>query len=95
MPFVYMLRCADGTLYTGWTVSLEDRLAAHNRGRASRYTRARLPVKLVYSEVCPDRGTAMRCEAALKKLRRAEKQALIKRYRSERKLLADKPPAAK
>ena len=61
---VYLLRCADGTLYCGWTTDLERRLAAHNAGRASRYTRSRLPVELAWSQPQPDRGTAMREEVA-------------------------------
>jgi putative endonuclease len=72
-----MLRCADGTLYCGWTVDLEQRLAAHNAGRASRYTRSRLPVALAWSAEQPDRSTARREEARIKTLRRAEKLALI------------------
>jgi predicted GIY-YIG superfamily endonuclease len=74
---VYLLRCADGTLYCGWTVDVERRVAAHNAGRASRYTRARLPVELVWSEALPDRAAAMREEARIKRLRRPAKLALI------------------
>ena len=74
---VYLLRCADGTLYCGWTVDVERRLAAHNAGRASRYTRARLPVELAWSRALPDRGAAMREEARIKQLPRAAKLALI------------------
>ena len=76
---VYLLRCADGTLYCGWTTDLERRLAAHNAGRASRYTRSRLPVELVWSQAQPDRGTAMREEVRIKQLSRAEKLALVDR----------------
>jgi putative endonuclease len=72
-----MLRCADGTLYCGWTVDLEQRLAAHNAGRASRYTRSRLPVELAWSQAQPDRGAARREEARIKMLPRAQKLALI------------------
>jgi putative endonuclease len=74
---VYLLRCADGTLYCGWTVDVERRVAAHNAGRASRYTRARLPVELAWSRTLPDRGAAMREEARIKQLRRDAKLALI------------------
>jgi putative endonuclease len=74
-----MLRCADGTLYCGWTVDLEQRLAAHNSGRASRYTRSRLPVELAWSQPLADRSAARREEARIKNLPRAEKLALIAR----------------
>ena len=77
MNFVYMLRCADGSLYTGWTNDLQRRLAAHNEGRGSKYTRARRPVELIYSESCETKQQAMSREAQIKKLRRAEKLALI------------------
>jgi putative endonuclease len=72
-----MLRCVDGTLYCGWTVDLEQRLAAHSAGRASRYTRSRLPVELAWSEPLPDRAAARREEARIKALPRAQKLALI------------------
>lgn len=76
---VYMLRCRDGTLYTGATNNLERRIATHGRGKGAAYTRARLPVKLVWSEPAEDRSTALRREAALKRLTRAEKLRLIGR----------------
>jgi putative endonuclease len=75
---VYLLRCADGTLYCGWTVDVERRVAAHNTGRASRYTRARLPVELAWSAAQPNRAAAMREEARIKRLRRAAKLDLIR-----------------
>lgn len=77
--FVYILRCADGTLYTGITSDLARRCAQHNAGRASRYTRARLPVRLVYREPCVGRGPALRREAAIKALPRRQKLALVRR----------------
>jgi putative endonuclease len=77
VAWVYLLRCADGTLYCGWTVDLEQRLEAHNAGRASRYTRSRLPVELAWSQALPDRGAARREEARIKGLTRARKLALI------------------
>ena len=77
MAWVYLLRCADGTLYCGWTVDLDARLAAHNAGRASRYTRSRLPVALAWSDEQPDRTAARREEARIKALPRAAKLALI------------------
>ena len=76
---VYLLRCADGTFYCGWTVDVERRVAAHNAGRASRYTRTRLPVELAWSRALPDRSAAMREEARIKQLPRAAKLALIAR----------------
>jgi putative endonuclease len=79
VAWVYLLRCADGTLYCGWTVDLEQRLAAHNAGRASRYTRGRLPVELAWSHAQPDRSSARREEARIKGLTRARKLALIGR----------------
>jgi len=75
--WVYLLRCADGTLYCGWTIDVERRLAAHDAGRASRYTRSRLPVELAWSRPLPDRAAARREEARIKALPRAEKLALI------------------
>lgn len=73
----YLLECADGTLYTGISNDLDRRLAAHNDGSASKYTRSRLPVKMVYAEPHADRASASRREAALKKLSRAAKLALV------------------
>lgn len=74
---VYILRCGDGTLYTGITNDLERRLAAHAGGTASKYTRARLPVELVYKEEAPDRSRATRRETAIKKMSRRSKTTLI------------------
>lgn len=72
-----MLRCGDGSLYTGWTNDLEKRLAAHRSGTGAKYTRGRGPVTLVYSEDFPDKSSAMKREAAIKKLSRPQKEALI------------------
>lgn len=77
MNYTYMLECADGTLYTGWTNDLAKRLKTHNAGRGGRYTRSRLPVKLVYAEEHEQRSDAMRREVQLKQLSRAEKRKLI------------------
>ncbi len=77
--FVYLLRCRDGSLYTGWTNDLDKRLAAHAAGTASRYTRSRLPVELALALPQPDRSTAMREEARIKRLSRPEKLALLRR----------------
>jgi predicted GIY-YIG superfamily endonuclease len=74
---VYMLRCRDGTLYTGITVDLRRRLEAHRRGAAAKYTRSRRPVTLVYRESQPDRSRAQKREAALRALGRAGKLVLI------------------
>ena len=74
---VYMLRCRDGSLYTGATVDLERRVATHQAGRGAAYTRARLPVALVWSEPVADRSAALRREHALKQLTRAQKVALV------------------
>ena len=74
---MYLLRCADGTLYCGWTIDLGLRVAAHRDGRASRYTRSRLPVALAWSDEQPDRTAARREEARIKALPRAAKLALI------------------
>ena len=79
VSFVYLLRCADGSLYCGWTIDLDTRLAAHNAGTASRYTRSRRPVELAWSAEQPDRSAARREEARIKALPRAEKLALIGR----------------
>ena len=75
--FVYILQCADGSLYTGWTDSLPRRLAAHNAGRGAKYTRSRRPVRLLWFEEHPDRSSALRREAAIKRLTRPQKLALI------------------
>lgn len=76
---VYILRCRDGSLYTGITNDLPTRLRRHNAGTASAYTRARGPVRLVYQESQRDRSAALRREAALRRLPRAEKLALVRR----------------
>ena len=77
--FVYLLRCADGTLYTGSTTDVEARAGAHNDGRGARYTSGRRPVAVVYREACGSRSAALRREHALKRLTRSEKEALITR----------------
>ena len=72
-----MGECAAGSLYTGWTNRLPQRIAAHNRGRGAKYTRSRLPVRLVWAEAQPDSSAALRRGAPLKRLTRREKLALI------------------
>jgi predicted GIY-YIG superfamily endonuclease len=74
---VYLLRCRDGSLYTGITNDLDRRLKAHATGTASRYTRSRLPVTLAHTEPQPSKSAALKREAAIKRLRRAEKERLI------------------
>lgn len=75
--YVYIVECADGTLYSGWTNDLEKRIAAHNAGDGAKYTRSRRPVRLRYYETFEEKSKALRRECALKKLTRAEKIALI------------------
>ena len=77
MSFVYLLRCADGSLYCGWTTDVERRLAEHRAGSASRYTRSRRPVELAHVIPVDDRSAALREEARIKRLPRAAKLALI------------------
>ncbi|MBU1109025.1 MAG: GIY-YIG nuclease family protein [Candidatus Riflebacteria bacterium] len=77
---LYIVECADSKLYTGITNNLEQRLARHNDGTASRFTRGRTPVNLVYREPHPDRSSASRRELLIKKLSRCEKLAMISRY---------------
>lgn len=77
MCYVYIVRCADQTLYTGWTNDLKRRVAAHNNGQGAKYTRARRPVELVYAEACRDKGSALRREWQIKRLRAEQKRQLI------------------
>ena len=77
MNYVYILKCSDNTLYTGWTTSLEKRLKSHNSGKGAKYTRVRLPVEIVYFEEFEDKKEAMKREYAIKQLSRQEKIKLI------------------
>ncbi|KAB2954623.1 GIY-YIG nuclease family protein [Heliorestis acidaminivorans] len=77
MAYTYILHCADGSFYTGWTVDLTKRVERHNDGTGSAYTRARLPVKLIYWEFKETRQEAQRREWEIKQLKRSEKVALI------------------
>ena len=79
MPYVYLLRCGDDSLYCGWTTDLQRRLAAHRAGTASRYTRSRLPVEVVAVVPVADRSAALREEARIKRLPRAAKLQLVGR----------------
>ena len=75
--YVYMLRCGDGTLYTGMTDDVQRRLDAHRAGKGAKYTRGRGPLELAYTEEPPDKSAALRRECAIKRLRREEKERLI------------------
>lgn len=77
MNYTYILRCGDGSLYTGWTNDLEKRFAAHSAGKGGKYTRSRLPVELVYHEEHETKEDAMRREWVIKHMTRQEKLALI------------------
>lgn len=78
--YVYVLRCGDGSLYTGWTNDLEQRLAAHQSGKGAKYTRGRLPIEMVYFEEMPDKSAALKEKMNLKKAK-VEKELLIKTSR--------------
>jgi putative endonuclease len=75
--YCYIVECADGTYYTGWTIDTERRVTMHNKGLGAKYTKMRRPVKLVYVEELPDRRSAMKRELAIKKMKRALKARLI------------------
>ena len=75
--YCYILECADGTFYTGWTTDPERRVAQHNRGVGAKYTSTRRPVKLVYVEEQPNRTSAMKRELAIKKMGRTQKSRLV------------------
>jgi putative endonuclease len=78
MPcYCYIVQCADGTYYTGWTTDPVRRVKTHNKGRGAKYTKMRLPVRLVYVEEQPDRRSAMKRERVIKKMTRSHKQNLI------------------
>lgn len=77
MNYVYILRCGDGSLYTGWTNDLDHRVAEHAAGRGCKYTRSHLPVELVHTEVFETRGEAMSLEWHIKHMSRDEKMTLI------------------
>jgi putative endonuclease len=75
--YCYIVECADGTYYTGWAIDPERRVKIHNRGHGAKYTRTRLPVRLVYVEEQPDRKSAMKREIIIKRLGRDRKMKLI------------------
>lgn len=79
LNYTYIVECHDGTLYTGWTNHLEKRIKAHNEGKGAKYTKSRLPVRLVYYEEHKTKQAAMRREYAIKQLSREQKLKLIQR----------------
>ncbi|MBI5030223.1 MAG: GIY-YIG nuclease family protein [Chloroflexi bacterium] len=79
--FIYLLRCNDGTIYTGWTFDVKQRVQTHQTGRGARYTRTRCPVELIYSERLPSRRAAMRREIEIKKMPKKKKLALAQSKR--------------
>ncbi|MEA4908746.1 MAG: GIY-YIG nuclease family protein [Chloroflexi bacterium] len=81
--YCYIVECADGSYYTGWSTDPQRRARQHNRGRGARYTRQRRPVRLIYVEPQPDRACAMRRELAIKHLSHAQKRALAERQAAE------------
>lgn len=83
MNYTYILECADGTYYTGWTNDLEKRVQDHNEKKGAKYTRSRTPVRLVYREEFETKKEALQREAAIKRLSRAEKEALIAKQNKE------------
>ena len=82
--FVYIVRCADRTLYTGVALDVRARVQVHNQGKGARYTRARTPVKLVYREPAPSRSAALKREYAIKQMRAENKRRLIRYYSAKR-----------
>lgn len=90
MNYTYILRCGDGSLYTGWTNHLTKRVADHNAGRGAKYTKAHLPVELVYYEIFETKEDAMKRECAIKKLSRPQKERLIE---SDMNLLKEAVPS--
>ena len=84
MHFVYILRCNDNSLYTGYTNNLYERLKTHNSGKGAKYTRARLPVSLVYYKRVDSKSWALKLEARIKKLTKKEKEALVKAFNLEK-----------
>ena len=81
MNYTYIVRCRDGSLYTGWTNNLEKRIKDHNSGRVAKYTKSRRPVLLAYYEEFATKEEAMRREWEIKQLKRQEKQDLVERFR--------------
>ncbi|EEI87365.1 GIY-YIG catalytic domain protein [Anaerococcus lactolyticus ATCC 51172] len=84
MHFVYIVRCEDGSLYTGYTTDVKERLITHNSGKGAKYTRSRLPVSLVYYKRVDSKSMGLRLEARIKKLTKKEKEALVKAFNLEK-----------
>ena len=76
--YVYIIKCADNTYYTGWTTNIEKRIKAHNNGNGAKYTKSRRPVSLVYFEILETKSLALKREYAIKQLTRKQKEELIK-----------------
>ncbi|MDG6920041.1 MAG: GIY-YIG nuclease family protein [Nitrososphaerota archaeon] len=89
--WVYVLSCSDGSLYTGYTVDLQKRVALHNAGRASKYTRSRVPVALAYAEESPGLSAALKREAEIKRMRKSEKLLLCSRSSGRTGLALPRP----
>ncbi len=90
LHFVYLLKCKDNTLYCGYTNNLEKRISTHNSGKASKYTRGRLPVKLIYVEEHFSKSNALKREYKIKQLSKYEKENLINQNQNQ--LLLNTPP---
>lgn len=84
MHFVYIVRCEDGSLYTGYTTNVKERLITHNSGKGAKYTRSRLPVSLVYYKRVDSKSMGLRLEARIKKLTKKEKEDLVKAFNLEK-----------
>ena len=84
MNYTYMVRCADGTLYTGWTTDLEKRIKAHNAGKGAKYTKNRAPVRLVYYEEYETKQEALKREYAIKHMTRRAKEELLRSGRAKK-----------
>lgn len=85
MPaYVYILRCKDGSLYTGWTDNLQHRLKMHQMGKGAKYTKGRGPLELAYSELLPDKSAALKREYAIKRLRKTDKLKLCESFRQSK-----------
>lgn len=82
--YTYIVECSDGKLYTGWTTCIERRIQEHNSGRGAKFTRMRIPVTLRYLEISDTKSDAMKREAAIKKLKRSQKQQLIQEHTLEK-----------
>lgn len=89
MSFVYILKCNDNTYYTGWTNDLLKRIKAHNNGKASKYTRGRLPVEYIYIEEKNDKSSALKREYKIKQLTRVQKEKLIQSNKNKIKEFID------